>query len=109
MSRSHEKYLINTAPIFDPERGVRLRYAARKMGIDQIELGKRLGVSQPTISKMMKGKVRATHVKTGVFKTVLGRHFEYFLTGEGKEEYEKFRHVKIDAHGNVTASHKFSV
>lgn len=73
------------------------------MGIRQGELARRLGVSQGMISKLETGKTQISHVRTGRFKSVLGKHFEYFLTGEGKEIYEKYRHVSIDRHGNVVS------
>lgn len=71
------------------------------MKLKQAELGKLLGVSQSIISRLENGQMKHGDFNTGQLKTVLGLHFQYFLTGAGKENYEKYHQVKFDAFGNM--------
>jgi transcriptional regulator with XRE-family HTH domain len=97
MARGFEKIMMRASIVFDPEMGRRLNYARQKMKnaegkpILQAELARLLGVSQATISKIETGKQTGTIINVGRIRAVLGKHFNFVLTGEGAENYKPYQ------------------
>ena len=100
-TNSVDRIMDASTPVFDSERGVRLRYARHAMKLKQSDLAKLLGVSQKTVSRLEIGLLDVGGFSTLLFRSVMGKHFGYVMFGTGKEKYESFRHCIINKFGTV--------
>lgn len=77
------------APIFDRERGKRLKYMRMLLLLDQKQLGEKLGVTQQTITKLERGITPVSRVPITLarFYSVFGCVTEHILYGRDKDQF----------------------
>lgn len=82
-----EKLDLVTTVIFTPEVGHRMKVARMELGLDQAQLGEKLGVSQQIISRLERGVMKTSEnpCTLAQFKEVFGRRYTYVLIGTGSE------------------------
>lgn len=86
-----QSYLASSRPMFTPEMGIRLKTVREKLEMTQRELAERLGLNQTELSRLEGGKNINAMPSCAAFKSVLGGHFEYFLTRLGYYRYEDIK------------------
>lgn len=76
-------------PIFDAERGNRLRYMRMKLLLDQRELAEKLGISASTLSDIEKGKLAVSRIPFTLsqFMDIFGDLTSHILLGTGMERH----------------------
>lgn len=75
------KFLKITILRFDIEMGKRLVEVRKNIGVTQRQLADQLGLSQTDVSRLEQGKKVNALPTSDVFKTVLGRNFDYVCFG----------------------------
>lgn len=79
----YQRLCETVAPIFDQERGRRLKFMRQALLLDQKELGQKLGVPQQTIAKLELGQVRVGRhpVTLSQFYKIFGCATHHILFG----------------------------
>lgn len=68
--------------------GTRIRSAREAITLNQTDLAKRLGVSQPTVSDWENGRTEPTVDNLRVLAVELEVYFEWLATGRGQREFK---------------------
>lgn len=66
----------------------RIREIRKERGFTQSDLGKRIGVSQPTVSDWEKGVTEPTVDNLRLLAVELGVYFEWIVTGRGERDFK---------------------
>jgi transcriptional regulator with XRE-family HTH domain len=89
--------------IFTREMGVRMVYARRKMKLTQDRMAKLLLISRSELSRIEGGNRRRPLILVSHLQDILGRHFKYVIDGTNYEDYERWRYLKTNQHGDFVA------
>lgn len=97
-------YFKVSSPVFGLEMGQRFKTARMKMQMTQVEMAKRLGLTQTDICRLETGKLERVSLTTQEFKTALGEHFGYVIVGSLHWKYEEIKWKKNNRFGMMVGS-----
>lgn len=108
----YQRMSETVTPIFDEERGHRLRYMRMALMMDQKQLGEKLGVSQQAIAKLELAQIQVTRkpITLAKFYRVFGCATHHVLFGLDSEthNYEAIKraywHEKDRTKGDRTST-----
>lgn len=93
----YQQLCETVTPIFDQERGRRLKFMRMALLMDQTELGKRLGIPQQAVTKLELGQIKVARspVPLSKFYLIFGCATHHILFGLDAEKfnYETIREL----------------
>ncbi len=81
--------------------GQKLKLERKRLGMTQIDLGKRLGVGQSTVSDLENGGLKSWHVHRDALAKIFSKSRSFFEPREGEVSEEP---VEIDSHSDEPAT-----